>query len=237
MYIPPSTTDGIFISLKNHGTWEEDISQIIIKNLEKFKIDTFIDIGANIGYYTLLAKSVGTENCYAFEPNDTNCFLIQKNIELNNFNNCYLHECGLGNEEGYFDFDFRDEKSGHGTFLDGVKKKCQWATVRTAKKKIVKLSNIEIEGDRLAIKMDIEGFESEAIKGMIPLLESRRIKFFIIEMHRTFYGDEIEAQILNTLSQYYDTLFNIEEGKTLDGSFKSKPNYNLLCSNSKEHSQ
>ena len=53
---------------------------------------TVVDIGAHIGYYTLLsAKLVGPEGkVFAFEPNPENCLILERSIAANNFHNVQL---------------------------------------------------------------------------------------------------------------------------------------------------
>ncbi len=51
--------------------------------------DTFVDVGANVGYFTLLAaRAVGEEGrVFAFEPDPDNFELLARNIELNHLTN------------------------------------------------------------------------------------------------------------------------------------------------------
>ena len=55
---------------------------------------TFIDVGANIGYFALLAaKIVGPAGrVVAFEPNPANCDLLRRSIEANQFGTITLHQ-------------------------------------------------------------------------------------------------------------------------------------------------
>ena len=54
--------------------------------------DTVLDLGANIGYFTLLfAKLVGNNGIvFAFEPEPQNIALLTKNIKINNYKNVTL---------------------------------------------------------------------------------------------------------------------------------------------------
>ncbi len=65
----PETTD-LFVSLLHEG-------------------DVVVDIGAHIGYYTLLAaRTVGKDGkVFAFEPDPDNYALLVKNVEMNGYNN------------------------------------------------------------------------------------------------------------------------------------------------------
>ena len=46
---------------------------------------TFIDVGANVGYYSLFAAKFGATKIISFEPNPVLCERFKKNIELNKF--------------------------------------------------------------------------------------------------------------------------------------------------------
>src|SRR3989344_3364089 len=69
------------------GVHEPYQTEIIMKNVKRG--DVVLDVGANIGYYTLLfAKLVGPEGIvFAFEPDPTNFSILKKNVETNNYTN------------------------------------------------------------------------------------------------------------------------------------------------------
>src|SRR5205085_1401318 len=72
------------LSLTKYGTYEPDETDLIKKIIRPEYI--VLDIGANIGYYTLLmAKQV--KQVFAFEPEQRNFELLQKNIDLNKLDN------------------------------------------------------------------------------------------------------------------------------------------------------
>src|SRR6185369_10140974 len=62
---------------------------------------TVLDIGANIGYYTLIAaKLVGpTGKVYAFEPDPANFRLLKKNVEGNGHTNVVLVDCAVSDKD------------------------------------------------------------------------------------------------------------------------------------------
>ena len=63
---------------------------------------TFIDVGANIGYYTVIAsKIVGNSGrIHCFEPEPQNCRILAKNILENKLSNVYLHNVALSDSTG-----------------------------------------------------------------------------------------------------------------------------------------
>lgn len=134
--------------------------------------DVVVDIGANIGYYTLLAsKNVGVHGrVYAFEPDPTNFSLLQKNVALNNCENVtlvnkavaarsetlklYLSEVNLGDHRAYASEEARESISIECTSIDDYFKD--------------KAENIDF------IKIDIQGFECKALRGMQATLKKSK---------------------------------------------------------------
>ena len=78
------------LNLSINGIHEPFTTEIIKKEIKKD--DIILDLGANIGYYTLIfAKLVGKKGrVFAFEPEPTNFTLLKKNIEINEF---YIKKC------------------------------------------------------------------------------------------------------------------------------------------------
>ncbi len=82
------------------GQWEPNETVWIIKSLKKG--DTFIDVGANVGYYTIIAsKKVGDEGrVYAFEPDPESFALLKANVRVNGLTNVVTEQKALSNEPG-----------------------------------------------------------------------------------------------------------------------------------------
>jgi len=62
--------------------------------------DVFVDIGANIGYFTTLAsRQVGASGqVIAFEPDSDHCEMLRRNLRLNDARNVVVRNCALGSE-------------------------------------------------------------------------------------------------------------------------------------------
>ncbi|HEX8923837.1 MAG TPA: FkbM family methyltransferase [Patescibacteria group bacterium] len=82
------------------GKYEPYFTKLMLEQAEKG--DTVIDIGANIGYDTiLLAKKVGAKGrVYAFEPDKTNYEILIENIRANNLENVEAVSAAVGKNEG-----------------------------------------------------------------------------------------------------------------------------------------
>lgn len=132
------------------------------------KIDTFIDIGANIGKYTVILSD-NANNIISIEPEHKNFSLLKKNIELNDIKNveaikvaCYKHN---GKKELYI-----NESTTH-TLHDNIsKEKTELVDIITVDK-VIKSRNIE---NIDLIKIDTEGTTLEIIKGSKKVIEKHK---------------------------------------------------------------
>ena len=78
------------------GVWEPESSLLVRESLRSG--DVFVDCGANIGYYTCLAASLGAK-VIAFEPSPTHFGYLNENVRLNNFTNVITLPFALWNEQ------------------------------------------------------------------------------------------------------------------------------------------
>jgi FkbM family methyltransferase len=127
-----------------------------------------IDIGANIGYYSLLAASrVGaTGKVTAFEPSMENCALLQKSVKANGFDNVVIHSMAVTDLEGTVGFSMGDSNGS----IDRKNPDSRPIQVRA-----VRLDGFLKDEPRIdLIKMDIEGAEGFALAGMRHLLARYR---------------------------------------------------------------
>jgi len=129
--------------------------------------DTVIDVGANIGYYTLIfAKAVGEKGTvYAFEPDPSNFNILKKNIEINGYKNVILENKAVSDESGTLKlYQSENNKGDHRTYdsKDGR----EFTEVES-----ISLDDYFTDKRVNFIKMDIQGFEYFAVKGMKELLQ------------------------------------------------------------------
>jgi len=94
LWVTGSGTHGCWL-----GTYERDRQQQLTQLLRSG--DCFLDIGANVGFYSLLAsRIVGKEGCvHAFEPFPRNVEYITRHIEMNRITNIEIHPIALSDGE------------------------------------------------------------------------------------------------------------------------------------------
>ena len=131
-----------------------------------------VDIGANVGYHTLMAASlVGRAGkVIAFEPASDNCVLLTRSLVANGFDNVVVHTLAVADVAGLVGF-VMDESNGCINPGDPFASAMQ---VRA-----VVLDAFLADERRIdVIKMDIEGSEGRALRGMHGLLHRCRPVLF-----------------------------------------------------------
>ncbi len=144
---------------------EYDISTFIYDTLEEG--DTFIDIGAMGGLYSIIAsKLVGNKGkVISVEPNPDNLHFLQKNIELNNLHNIALVEKAAGERTAKITLHY-DEKSPELTSVHKRGKKKSFET------EMVTLDSLTEKEEAVKIlKVDAEGYDEEVLEGARKTLQ------------------------------------------------------------------
>jgi len=156
--------DGIFYC-GNHINSVWVASTIHESNIRKYfslSKGIFVDIGANIGKYTIkIAKQLGNEGqAISIEPEPSNFQILKKNIELNNLKNVHALNLACSSKEGFIDFYINKSGTGAHSLIKKTKNKI---SVKSSKLDNVLLTLNLPKAD--LIKIDVEGAEIEVLKG------------------------------------------------------------------------
>lgn len=171
-----------------------DDSDFFVKVLQKNIRygDLVLDVGANIGYYTMLmSKIVGDSGkVYAFEPEPKNFEILQKNIKINNIKNVIIEKFALSDKIGKSYLQISKDSGQHRLSDSGLE--TQTTTIDNY------FGNKKID----FIKMDAEGSEYNIFKGM------KQRPNMITE----FYYKLLDSpeQFLNDLQEDYE-LFDVRD--------------------------
>ena len=167
-----------------HGCWlgsyEADMQKRIARELLPGAV--FYDVGANAGFYSLLASGlIAPGTVYAFEPLPINAAYLRKHLELNRTRNVKLFELAICDQGGTAFFT-TEETRAMGKLGPGGNLRVRAATLDSLLKE-----------QRLLppdfIKMDIEGGEYLALLGAKECFVRHRPKLFLAIHGREIHDD------------------------------------------------
>jgi FkbM family methyltransferase len=150
---------------------------------------TFIDVGANWGYFTLVAAGlVGpTGRVASWEPDPRMFALLDGNVRLNGLANVTALQAAASDAEGTLGLVGFDAAQGNW----GVSRLAGGGDAKAAETFQVRTRPIDVVLDELGVgavdllKMDIEGAEAAALRGMAAGIAARRYKAILLELHPT----------------------------------------------------
>lgn len=159
--------DLIPLYIATFGTWEPDVTSRVREHLQPG--DTFIDVGANVGYHTLIASQiVGPDgHVVAIEPDPMNRSVLETNIAKNDIGRCvrivsgaawhkkaslhmarsFAHNLGRS----------QTKADGDGPLIDAAPLD-EW------------LTDDEVKSARI-VKIDVEGAEPQVLQGMVAMID------------------------------------------------------------------
>jgi len=135
--------------------------------------DIFADVGANVGSYTILASGVAGAITVAFEPDPGTAERLRMNVQLNGLSDrVSIHIAALGEEAGLARFSIgRDTENQVVTSSEGNWREVPVTTLDTA------------VGERAPafVKMDVEGYEAQVLRGARRVLGDLRLQAVLTE--------------------------------------------------------
>ena len=155
--------------------------------------DVAVDVGANIGLYTLLfSRLVGPAGCvHAFEPAPDNARRLRVNLLLNEAENVELRESAVFSRGGTVTLNLFDPRLGPWHSLGRPELPDPFERGKT----ITPIDAIEVEAvtldeyasvarlDRITLlKIDVEGAEPDVLSGAAELLQRRAIEAILFEV-------------------------------------------------------
>ena len=223
------------LRLSINGVYEEFETEIVKKIIKKG--DVVVDVGANIGYYTLIfAKLVGKEGkVFAFEPEPTNFNILKKNVKINEYENVTLINKAVSNKTGKMTLDLDEiNKGGHSISKNNSEKTIEIESIRLDDYFKTYYGKINF------IKLDIEGAEVEAIKGMSEILGKNEEANIMAEYNPQSLSNlgTNSEEYLTSLMKFGFKIYDLDAGRKkmvpIDSridlkKYKLKTWTNLLC--------
>lgn len=168
----------IYYDLIRYGAHEPTSTYIFNKLLKKGMV--VLDIGANIGYFTLIAsKLVGDKGkIYAFEPAPNNLKYLRKNIQINKVKNVEIvNKCVSNEDKIILLYLNKEDHSSHS--IINIKQQKSIDVSAITLNKMFKKDSFVIN----FIKMDIEGAEMNALIGMNEIIEKNKVTYILTEVN------------------------------------------------------
>lgn len=190
MFLDPA--DSLRLSI--NGCCEEMETRLFKKLIKKG--DTVVDVGAHIGYYSLLAaRLVGkTGQVYAFEPDPERFSILEQNVHLNDYKNVVCVNKGVYDRDGVVDLLI---------MLD---------------KKIIEVAVVSLDAFLKnkkinVIKIDTDGAEVSVLKGMTKILKNNKKIKLLIEFWPAGFGifGSSGQEYLNLLRSLGFRIYEINE--------------------------
>lgn len=126
----------------------------------------WIDAGAHVGNHTIFfSNHCGADEVWAYEPTNSTFEVLKENVKNNCKNTVRLFNCALGSKKGWCSLK-ENKNSGQNKVIN-----------KKGKTKMEALGNISAKV--ALIKIDVEGFEKDVIKGAMPLLQRDKPELFI----------------------------------------------------------
>ena len=202
------------LTLLSTGTYESErlMTTLFTKLVTEGMI--VVDIGAHVGYYTLLAaRAVGDKGkVFCFEPEPSNYALLLKNIKENNCNNVVPVQKAVTNTTGSIKLFIAKDPSGHSIGSDNPHQKAILVDSTTLDDFFVGR-----EYPIHAIKIDVEGAEMAVLQGMRNIIaKNRQLNIFTEFNPRALMkAGFLPAEYFQMLVNYGFEIYVINEQKQL----------------------
>lgn len=199
------------------GIWESQLTSLFYRKVKPGMIA--VDIGANIGYFSALFASCGA-HVHAFEPNPAMSQIIYKNIFINNVfsivikdelgrSKSVVNQCAVGAQRGTAKMDFSPCLTGSSSLKKAAALKPIFREIGETESvevdiitldqysKIHDLQSVDI------IKIDVEGFEEEALRGGEDLIRRSPELMLCMEYTRGCYSSDFVPWLEKYFSKVY----------------------------------
>ncbi len=175
------------------------------------RTDVFVDVGANIGFYSCMARHAGC-HVLAVEPLERNLALLFHNLQDNGWSDAEVFPLGLAAQPGMATL--------FGASSTGASLVGNWAGASRAFRRTIALSTLDIllsgrfQAQRLFIKVDVEGAEFGVLQGAIATLGREPRPVWVLEVCLgEYHPDGQNPRFLDTFELFWQRGY---EARTAD---------------------
>lgn len=193
--------------LLRYGSYEAEVESVLSGLLTKDS--TFIDVGANIGYFTVIGAKLA-KTVYAFEPVPAVFERLARNVSLNALENVRAFQLAVSKEKARLKLFESKISPGH----DSTVRRSEHD--RSILVDAVRLDDVVEPPSRdVVMKVDVEGSEMDVLLGAKRLIDSGKVSAIVVEWARGLYP---EVANLRQRFALYSSLGSVE---VLDGAGRS----------------
>ena len=161
--------------------------------------DSVLDIGANIGVYTLLAASIiKTGTIHSFEVLPKNYQRLIKNIQLNQFKQIKTYNIAISDQAGEINLNLQE-----GDSMPFITEHPSDQTINVPANTLDNLLDTQQLNNLTLAKIDIEGAELLAFKGAVSLFSQQLPAVWIMEINNTVNRFNHQKQDIVNFLNYY----------------------------------
>jgi len=187
------------------GHYEEEFSNYLRETIKE--TDTCIDVGANVGYYTLLMARLARKGMvHSFEPVPLNYHLLCANLLANRIQNVVANQSVIADQEADTEFVVAND-SAYSSLIDTGRKPVE-ARVRVHTNTLDRYCRQHQIARVDVLKIDVEGAEEKILSGSALLLgnKARQPRLMMLELYEPMlrkYGSSIDKILCLTRGYGY----------------------------------
>ena len=192
------------------GFYEKNVRNV----LKSIHGDCFYDVGANVGFYSLLLRH-NFRQVYAVEPVPANIRRLKRGLSIRFVRNVRVVPVALSDKSGKATFYVNSDSR---TMIDNLSassllekfefRSCDHAPDRTYAGSPISVETMTFdsllsEPKADLVKIDVEGAEFLVLEGMRESLASRKVNNILVELHDRDRKDELESILKSNFSQVF----------------------------------
>ena len=193
--------------------------------------EVLVDVGANVGMYTVWAAKTRGLRVYAFEPEAQNYGLLNRNIVLNGLGGSVKAYCvALSDQAGFSELHLSEFRAGGSCHSLGEQVDFKHQPARPAFSQgciSARLDDLVRDGVVPApqhIKIDVDGFEPKVIAGAAEVLRGGKVRSLLVEVNRNLPDHLQMVAELGALGFVHDPA-QVARAERRQGTFKGCAEY------------
>jgi FkbM family methyltransferase len=188
--------------------------------------EVLVDVGANVGMYTVWAAATRKVKVFAFEPEAQNYALLNRNIIANGLQDRVRAYCmGLSDSQGLTELYMADMRIGgsNHTVGEAVDFKLEPSQFAYRQGCIVNTLDALVHSQAIPlpahIKIDVDGIEAKVVAGAKTILTNTGVRSLLIETNTNLAEHRNMIHALTDLGFKYDPV-QVHQAMRTDGAFK-----------------